>query len=175
MAKLPATHYCYSTDGEPLVLFRSGWSVFSNFNIMKMKIDNQDYNCVEQWYQSEKAKYFKDDETYAAIMKARSPKLQKQLAKDIKGFSEEEWRKVACDVMRKGLTEKMKQGYYVHMELFGTLNGTIAEASEFDSYWGIGISMNDKDVYDKKCWKGDNWLGKLWMELRDSFYANKKN
>lgn len=35
-----------------------------------------------------------------------------------------------------------------------------------DSVWGIGLSADDVDIFDKTKWKGQNLLGKVLMQIR---------
>ena len=49
--------------------------------------------------------------------------------------------------------------------LIETGNDTLAEASR-DSYWGIGLSLRDKQLWSRDKWSGENKLGILLEEVR---------
>ena len=47
------------------------------------------------------------------------------------------------------------------------LNRYIAEASPFDSYWGIGMGIDNPLALDKHNWQGKNVMGHILMEVRE--------
>lgn len=75
--------------------------------------------------------------------------------KDIQPRSD--WHQVNIDVMRKALRAKFEQNPRLLKMLKDTGDAVIIEASPRDWFWGEG-----------KDGKGQNMLGKLLMELRDS-------
>ncbi len=52
-------------------------------------------------------------------------------------------------------------------ELKATRKTHIIEASAKNKTWGVGISLNSRDLFNKDKWSGDNWMGKILMEIRD--------
>ena len=44
---------------------------------------------------------------------------------------------------------------------------TLAEASKYDTFWGIGMSMKDAIRGRQSDWQGKNVLGKLLQEVRE--------
>lgn len=161
------TVYCVSSEGQNLVLFYTGFSPYSNFNPTGFNFNGRYYNCNEQWYQSEKAAYFKDWKIHQAIMQYKSPRTHKKLGAKVAGFNGEEWLKVRDDVMVVGLRAKVHQNPNIMKELQATGDAIIAEASPYDEYWGTGCGLKDDMVVSVNAWKGKNILGKLWMKVRD--------
>jgi ribA/ribD-fused uncharacterized protein len=53
-----------------------------------------------------------------------------------------------------------------------TKDRVLAEANPRDSYWGIGTSA-DTAPAQKGTWKGQNWMGKMLMELRTELRGEK--
>ena len=51
---------------------------------MKFKSNNIEYNCAEQYMMSEKAKLFKDEETYQLILKESVQAKIKKLGRQFK-------------------------------------------------------------------------------------------
>jgi len=43
----------------------------------------------------------------------------------------------------------------------------LAEASPFDTKWGIGLSADDPRARRRRQWQGRNLLGEVLMEVRD--------
>lgn len=45
----------------------------------------------------------------------------------------------------------------------------LVEASPFDGIWGIKMSEDNSDIYTPEKWNGQNLLGFVLMDVRDSF------
>ena len=165
---MESTTFCHSAYGEPLVLFKTGYSLLSNFNPRTpFTIDGETYGSGEAWYQASKAAHFNDWDSRGLIMATKSPRKAKELGQNIKGYKEEEWNKICIAVMLRGVCEKMKQNQGARNLLLSAKNATIGEASAFDTFWGIGVDINDSAATDFKCWTGRNEMGKCLMKVRD--------
>ena len=156
-----------TTDGRPMVLFRSGWSTFSNFNLCPFSLDGRTYRTSEQYYQSEKAVYFGDDEKAEQIRAESKPSSCKRLAHDIKNFRLDAWQQVARQVMLKAVLAKFRQNSPAKEKLLNTGTAVLVEATLFDRYWGSGLDIRDDDHKYWQCWRGANILGNVLMEARD--------
>lgn len=55
-----------------------------------------------------------------------------------------------------------------------TFPKTLAEASPFDTIWGIGLSADDPRALNKETWKGKNLLGHALTKIRDRFVEKKR-
>lgn len=76
-------------------------------------------------------------------------------------------------VMFIGLLLKFMQNFQLLVMLRSTGTALIAEASVSDQYWGNGVHINNTTALrNPDNWVGTNRLGKLLMELRDT-YCNK--
>ena len=51
--------------------------------------------------------------------------------------------------------------------LLGTVGTVLAEASPYDTKWGIGLTHDDPRAKRRKMWRGTNFLGEVLMEVRD--------
>ena len=82
-----------------------------------------------------------------------------------------QWKEVSTEYMRQGLQAKFTQNYSLRSFLKSKNMGNmlLIEANPFDRFWGVGIGLNDSDIWIESRWKGENRLGKLLMELRESF------
>ena len=130
------------------------------------EINGMVFNCCEQWMMWNKAKLFGDEEIAAKVMATSSPREQKALGKQVKGFNKEEWEKVCKDIVFKGNYAKFTQNRFLLNELMETGDKTIVEASPYDVIWGIGMGEDDPDRFDKTKWRGTNWLGEVCMQVR---------
>ena len=80
--------------------------------------------------------------------------------------------KFALSVMNRGLFAKFSQNNDMREKLLNTGNCILLEASPHDHFWGIGLSMNDPDIYFFK-FLGQNYLGKLLMSIRAQLILEK--
>ena len=151
----------------------------SNMYVAPFEIDGITYPTVEHYFQWSKAKLFKDE---AAATKMLTPpkgkpyveaKSAKAIGKKVKNFDGTQWNGLAPgrgfkdEVMRKAIRAKFTHPKNTELleKLLATKDRVIAEANPRDSYWGIGTSADTKPAQTGK-WKGQNWLGKMLMELR---------
>jgi ribA/ribD-fused uncharacterized protein len=160
----------------------------SNMYVAPFEIDGITYPTVEHYFQWSKAKLFKDE---AAATKILTPpkgkpyveaKSAKAIGKKVKDFDGTQWNGLAPgrgfkdEVMRKAIRAKFTHPKNTEMleKLLATKDRVIAEANPRDSYWGIGTSADTKPAQTGK-WKGQNFLGKMLMELRTEIRGEKAN
>jgi ribA/ribD-fused uncharacterized protein len=151
----------------------------SNMYVAPFEIDGITYPTVEHYFQWSKSKLFKDE---AAATKMLTPpkgkpyveaKSAKAIGKKVKNFDGTQWNGLAPgrgfkdEIMRKAIRAKFTHPKNTELleKLLATKDRVIAEANPRDSYWGIGTSADTKPAQTGK-WKGQNWLGKMLMELR---------
>lgn len=150
---------------DEMVLFWN--SVFSQWHRCKFTIDGIEYNCAEQYMMAEKARMFGDDDALEEIMDTDSPREQKRLGRLVSGFNEDEWNKVAMDIVVKGNLAKFGQNEKLKKKLFATGDRMMVEASPDDKVWGIGLAEDDPKALDRHQWEGTNWLGEALNQVRD--------
>jgi ribA/ribD-fused uncharacterized protein len=110
------------------------------------------------WY---KAKYFKDNDIARDILlKGENPKIAKELGREIKNFSNEEWDKVKEDFMFLAVKEKFLADGLMRRKLMNTQPKILVEGSPTDSVWGVGLHYSDDKILDESNWQGQNLLGK---------------
>lgn len=132
------------------------------------------FNCTEQYYMYCKALTFGDFETAEAILKATTPKEQKRLGRQVKGFDADFWNQVSRGHMYDANYAKYKQNPGGCLkELFATEGKTLVEASPYDLIWGIGLAEEAAKVTPADKWPGTNWLGQVLTELRDNLLAER--
>jgi len=147
---------------------------FSQWRRCKFKIEGILYNCAEQFMMAEKARYFTDDAALSAIMRASTPRVQKQIGRQIEGFDSDEWehteangRPFCWNVVYRGNLAKFSQNQDLLRKLLATSGTTLVEASPIDAIWGIGLSADDPRALDRSTWLGSNWLGEVLTSVRE--------
>lgn len=162
--------------------------IFSNFypKLAPITYRGKEFATSEHAYQWAKFSYDgADDATraYAELVRAaRTPNQSRVLAKQKVGGgyvwrtalngtitqshvdgvkADPNWERNKVGIMREVLAIKFQQPLAMS-RLLETGEAALREASPYDSFWGIGSDG-----------KGENWLGKLLMELRTTLRAEK--
>lgn len=158
------------TISNGCMYFSRGWP--SNWFTSKFVIDDVEYINNEQWMMSEKARHFGDIETRKLIMMEKSPRICKQLGRQVKNFDNKSWDNVAYAIVARGLLAKFTQNAGLGKRLIDTGDVLIAEASSWDRKWGIGMSVADAILTSGPAeWNGRNWLGKALMDTRKTLVS----
>ena len=55
--------------------------------------------------------------------------------------------------------------------LLATGDRLIVEASPHDTFWGVGIGLDDVRLWNRKCHGGKNRMGQLLMTVRDEILS----
>lgn len=158
---------------DNFVLFWGGYP--SNWYPSTFTVDGVRYNCMEQYMMAEKARLFGARLTLKQIMRTASPKVQKQLGRSIPNYDDSRWAKVRFDVVLKGTLEKYKQNPELLESLLATGTATFVECSPYDTIWGIGLSMQDKDATNPGKWRGENLLGQAITKARDTLLLEREH
>ena len=91
----------------------------------------------------------------SCILNARSAHEAFKIAEQYRELGRSDWEVVRVHVMRAILLAKVEQHAYVKCKLLETGDREIVEDSWRDAFWGIGEDG-----------KGENIMGRLWMEVR---------
>lgn len=140
---------------------------FSQWEPAKFVIDGIEYNCAEQYMMAEKARMFDDQDTLDRIMDEESPREQKKLGRQVKGFNTDRWNSRAREIVYEGNYAKFTQNPDLLKKLLATKGTTLVEASPYDCVWGIGLRATDAAAKDRDKWRGTNWLGETLTGLRE--------
>ena len=152
-------------ENETGVYFKSNYP--SQWYIAPFIIDEIKYNCCEQYMMAMKARLFQDKETEILIMEATEPKEQKKLGRSVKNFNNDEWNKIADDIVFKANQAKFTQNHDLKEKLLNTGDKIIVECSPYDAIWGNGLNITDTLNTPMENWKGTNRLGKAIMKVRN--------
>lgn len=124
------------------------------------------FNCVEQAMMAAKAALFEDYESFARIMRAESPKEQKELGRGVKNYVDADWAAIRLDVVRNALYNKFSSNLEMYQAMLGFPAGTeFVEAAAYDNVWGIGLGITDPNLADESKWTGQNLLGKAITQV----------
>jgi len=120
----------------------------------QFKFDGLEYGSSEHLFQSLKTTNDKDKEF---VRTAASPKISKKNGRKI--FIRMDWESVKIDAMRLALYLKFYHNPELLEKLIKTGNQYLEETNWWnDTFWGVYY----------KTGKGENWLGRLLMELRSN-------
>lgn len=144
---------------DAITFYEKEYYMLSNFSAFAISWNGKLYATSEHIYQAEK---FEDETIREMIRESLSPYDTKRIAHTHKQHYKENWEGTKRAVMKRILQEKVKQHSYIKEKLL--LSGTreIIEDSPSDSFWG---SRSDG--------KGENTLGKLWMEIREELRSKE--
>lgn len=152
-AAAPAGEAGGTGTSPPVLFYGTEWYLFSNFSAFNL------YWCGIRFHTSEAAYHwekFRGQPTIQfAIQDALSAHEAFKIAEAYKTWRRSDWDAVKLEIMRDILRAKVDQHEYVKRKLLQTGDRELIEDSWRDSFWGWGEDH-----------KGQNWLGKLWMQVR---------
>ena len=90
--------------------------------------------------------------------------MQKQIAKSVRPNN---WNQLGPDVMITGIRAKFKQNKRLNEFLKSTKDLTLAEASPYDTFYGIGLGLDSMEKTDPANWRGQNKLGEMLNIVRE--------
>eukprot|EP00405_Crypthecodinium_cohnii_P018048 CAMPEP_0206451818 /NCGR_PEP_ID=MMETSP0324_2-20121206/19575_1 /ASSEMBLY_ACC=CAM_ASM_000836 /TAXON_ID=2866 /ORGANISM="Crypthecodinium cohnii, Strain Seligo" /LENGTH=617 /DNA_ID=CAMNT_0053921787 /DNA_START=297 /DNA_END=2150 /DNA_ORIENTATION=- len=114
-----------------------------------------------------KAALMGDDWSFREIMSSKDPYQTKKLGRGVWNFREDVWRKYLEQTAYEVVRQKFQSTRALREILLSTGNAIIVEAAPTDRIWGVGLSLEDKETYDPKKWRGENVLGFALMQARD--------
>lgn len=134
-------------------------------------VDGVTYNCAEQYMMAEKARIFGDEVIRAKILATSDPSAIKKLGRLVSNFDAEVWDEKCIDVVYNGNLNKFGQNKKLKDYLLSTGKSTFVEASPYDKIWGVGKSAEEEDINIPHFWKGENRLGFILMEVRETLLS----
>jgi len=140
-------------DGQGLIgEFRKQFYFLSNFFASEISYGGKAYPTAEHLFQSLKTT---DPQLREKIRLAEKPGDAKRLGRAL--ALREDWESIKLDVMREVLRRKFSNPS-LKERLLATGSAELVEGNTWnDTFWGVCDG------------KGENWLGKLLMELRRQF------
>lgn len=146
----------YDPQQEPIESFSGRFGFLSNFSPAEVALDGIVYPTVEHAYQAAKTMSRVQREL---IHDAKTPGNAKRFGRDV--TLREDWEFVKVDVMRDLLRQKFADTYRGNM-LLSTGGALLVEGNHWnDRFWGVCKGV------------GQNWLGRLLMEIRKDLKESK--
>lgn len=137
------------------ILFYGGkWYFLSNFAAFKVLWHGIWWMTSEHAYQA--AKFWGNELLVEKIKNAPSAHEAFKIARAHDCEKLPYWDGIKVSVMKQIVLAKHDQHPYIQRKLQETGEAEIIEDSPTDSFWGRGPD-----------WKGENHLGKIWMEIRE--------
>lgn len=155
---------------DDLVLFFGNKDVCSNFYLCPLQYDGHKFHSSEQLFMYLKAKEFKDEVTMNEILKCKTPREAKALGRKVKNYDDKIWDTRRDSCMYITILAKCMQCREFRQILKDNRDKTFAEASPYDSIWGIKLSENDPRALDPLQWMGENRLGECINKLISNHY-----
>ena len=172
---LSGFHASSKMDNSNTVLaFFGELSPFSNFHKSPFEYNGQGYHCSEQFIQEQKALLFNDTATTEQIMISTTSVECKEKGKEIRGFREDIWKQKAEHLCLPGILAKFESNKCLADMLLSTCGKEIVEAT-YDTMWGTGVPLHQKDCVDKKKWKQVGLLSSILMKVRDRLCTKSDN
>ncbi|XP_071828522.1 N-glycosidase Npun_R5314-like [Apostichopus japonicus] len=157
--------------GNNFTFFYTAKSPFSQFHPADFEVSGVKYNCAEQYMMHQKAVLFGDDEIAPQILSAEKPGQMKALGRKVKNFDEQIWRKNRERIVKEGNLAKFSQNNHLKKEMMSTQGTMLVEASPRDTIWGIGLGASNPKAQDPKQWRGQNLLGGILTDVRETIMA----
>ena len=135
---------------------REKYSAFSNFTKIPIYLDGEIWQTSEHYYQAMK---FSDKDLQEKVRLSKWAGDAARIGRDRNLPLRDDWEDIKLDVMRKVVQAKINQHDDIKELLLSTGNEEIIENSPKDYFWGGG-----------KDGSGQNWLGKILMEIRQKLH-----
>ena len=131
------------------------------------------FKTAEAYFQSRKAVFSNDRESYYKIAFAQTPAETKKIARGIK-LNSREWDKVRVRYMEETVRLKFSQNPHLLEKLLDPKfdDKIFVEASPWDRFWGVGVK--ESDFKDEDIGHGLNMLGKILTNFRFNELKKKR-
>ena len=149
-----------------ITAFFSRRSPLSNHYKCVFKVKGETYNCLEQYLMIQKATLFGDQQSVVALATEQNPVSQKRIGAKIANFRKDVWKAEAGKILYEGLCAKFSQNPKLKEFLLETKDTELCEANPRDSFFGIGIGLDNPTIWDKASWTGTNLQGKTLQKVR---------
>lgn len=144
------------------IAFRGKEAYLSNFFPVEVKIEGEEYSCIEQYYQFTKCETCLDFDRANKIISTDDPVHMKSIGDGCK--ENEEWKEIKVFTMFRGIFYKFSQNENLALKLISTENDGLFEATT-DLFWSAGIGFNSKK-WETQLWNGKNVTGTLLSKVR---------
>lgn len=140
----------------------------SNWYAAPFEIDGVHFAHTEAHMMYHKAMLMGDAEIAKQILRTKSLAEVKALGRKVKNFDAKLWDEKKYEVVLAGNMAKFSAHKNLLDKLLVTGDKILAEAADYDQIYGIGLAASDPRALDMAQWRGENLLGKILMEVRDT-------
>jgi ribA/ribD-fused uncharacterized protein len=130
-------------------------------------VDGKRYATAEHAMMAGKARLFGDAEAERLVFASDDPSMAKRAGRRVRGFDEETWAAHRYDLVVAANAAKFGQRPKLTEFLLATGDRVLAEASPYDTVWGIGLAADHPEARSPSAWRGLNLLGFALMDVRD--------
>ncbi len=138
---------------QRITQFKGKHAFLSNFWPCRVWLDGVEYPSVECAYQAAKTTDPKNREQFVKAAPGEAKYLGRRLA------LRKDWENVKVDIMRSLVKQKFQYAPHLRQQLLDTGDAELVEGNTWnDTFWGVDLHTG----------KGQNMLGRILMEVRDS-------
>ncbi len=147
-------------DESTVYFYEREFYCLSNFSAFRVVYQDVDFDTAESAYHYQKFRGAK--EIQDKILAARSAHDAFKIAQENEASIHEGWNLIRVNTMAQILVAKASQHEYVRRKLIETGDRKLVENSWRDGFWGVGEDG-----------KGENVLGRIWMDIRTAGFGFK--
>lgn len=160
---------------DTTLVFFSKFCVLSNHYPAEFTIKDTKFQHVEQYLAVKRAQLSGDENIIHNARNAKQPIEAKIILNSLREDHTNEWNQMVPDIALEGLRAKFKSNDDLANYLCDTEPLILGEASR-DKTWGIGLTLDEKDVLDNSKWqKQGNLLGRTLMKIRGELLAERNH
>ncbi|ULL13877.1 DUF1768 domain-containing protein [Paenibacillus sp. H1-7] len=160
---------------EKFTFFYMTESPFSQWHPASFVVKGIRFNCAEHYMMYKKAMLFDDKASANKILRAKTPREQKQLGRMVQHFDKRKWESHCKQFVYEGNYAKFTQNPELLDSLLATKGTTLVEASPTDRIWGVGLLESDPKINNRRTWQGKNWLGEILTRLREDLLQQNQH
>lgn len=141
----------------------------SNLYPSEFRYVNFQFENAEQYLTFMKAHICGDEAAEEEVMKVEEPRRIRRMRRRMDQENETAqllWPQIRREVARWGVRQKFLQNKDLHDLLLETNYSLLAEASDANEVWAIGMPMDEYRKYKPGNWPGQNLMGKVLMDVR---------
>nr|DAQ92045.1 MAG TPA: protein of unknown function (DUF1768) [Caudoviricetes sp.] len=163
--------YCFDEQNQILrtdkyTFFLRG--VLSQWHRSPFMCGGVHFPTCEHFMMFQKATIFGDMETAAKIIDTPHPREAKELGRRVRNFNQKTWEMHRQGIVISGNYLKFNMHTSMREVLLSTEGTLLVEANKYDSIWGIGMSIDDPAILDRRNWRGENLLGWSLTQVRET-------
>lgn len=160
---------------ETALAFFSKYTILSNHHPSIFHVNGCKFHSMEQFLAYRRAQISSQPSLVQRASQATDPVQAKFILSALREDNVQRWDEIVESVVLEGLEAKFRQNNHMREFLTSTHNLTLGEAST-NPRWGIGMSIDDRDVLDVSKWKeSGNLLGRCLMKTRDTLLNEPDN